>query len=84
MQVLHIYFFQILGAYCSTEWCERLKVERKNLAYFGTGETFLFTLAPKRVKYEWVGKTLKEETPNSANMFMAGDNTKFTIGGGYV
>ena len=53
----------------------------KNLSYFGTGETFVFTLSPEKKKYDWIG--LKEESiPNTANMFQAGDRTVLTVGGG--
>ena len=72
--------YQIFGAFCSSYWRER-KLSTKNLSYFGTGETFIFTLAPEKKKYDWVG--LKEESiPNTANMFQAGDRSVLTIGGG--
>ncbi|CAB3248185.1 unnamed protein product [Arctia plantaginis] len=50
---------EVFGAYCSTRWFERnQKDERGNRqAYFGTGETFLFSLYPERAKYPWVGVT---------------------------
>ncbi|KAI5639620.1 TLD domain-containing protein [Phthorimaea operculella] len=53
---------EVFGAYCSTRWFERnQKDERGNRqAYFGTGETFLFSLHPVRAKYPWVG-TIEEE-----------------------
>ncbi|XP_064292233.1 GTPase-activating protein skywalker isoform X5 [Plodia interpunctella] len=79
---------EVFGAYCSTRWFERnQKDERGNRqAYFGTGETFLFSLHPSRAKYPWVG-TLADDagdsgTTHARSLFMAADNTMITIGGG--
>ncbi|KAJ8310486.1 hypothetical protein KUTeg_012351 [Tegillarca granosa] len=72
---------EVFGAFCSTYWRDR-RHKNKNLSYFGTGETFLFTLVPERKKYEWVGLH-QSEIPNTANMFLAGDNSVLTIGGGH-
>lgn len=72
---------QIIGAYCSSDWANRLN-NAKNLSYFGTGETFVFTLSPRIKMYPWVGVRLGDDTPTSAHQFQAGDNTKITIGGG--
>ncbi|XP_075213185.1 GTPase-activating protein skywalker isoform X2 [Lycorma delicatula] len=74
---------EVFGAYCSTRWQERnVKDERGNrMAYFGTGETFLFSLYPERAKYPWVG--IQENSVNhSAELFMAADARMITIGGG--
>ncbi|XP_038206977.1 GTPase-activating protein skywalker isoform X3 [Zerene cesonia] len=79
---------EVFGAYCSTRWFERnQKDERGNRqAYFGTGETFLFSLQPVRAKYPWVGCALEEEGDAKAtygnSLFMAADNTMITVGGG--
>ncbi|XP_061379268.1 GTPase-activating protein skywalker isoform X2 [Danaus plexippus] len=80
---------EVFGAYCSTRWFERnQKDERGNRqAYFGTGETFLFSLHPVRAKYPWVGCTDKKDegenkTTHANSLFMAADNTMITIGGG--
>ncbi|XP_062524046.1 GTPase-activating protein skywalker isoform X6 [Bombyx mori] len=80
---------EVFGAYCSTRWFERnQKDERGNRqAYFGTGETFLFSLQPTRAKYPWVGcleDNQEDKTPHANSLFMAADNTMITIGGGYV
>ncbi|KAI3382632.1 hypothetical protein SNEBB_005376 [Seison nebaliae] len=41
---------QVIGAYSSVEWtCAK----RSELPYFGTGETFVFTLRPKTNFHEW-------------------------------
>lgn len=75
----------MFGAYCSSRWLERnQKDERGNKnAYFGTGETFLFSLYPERAKYSWVGMD-GESVNHSAELFMAADSTMVTIGGGYA
>ncbi|XP_013133648.1 PREDICTED: TBC1 domain family member 24 isoform X4 [Papilio polytes] len=80
---------EVFGAYCSTRWFERnQKDERGNRqAYFGTGETFLFSLHPVRAKYPWVGCLQEadgegEKTAHANSLFMAADNTMITIGGG--
>ncbi|XP_072936392.1 GTPase-activating protein skywalker isoform X5 [Epargyreus clarus] len=81
---------EVFGAYCSTRWFERnQKDERGNRqAYFGTGETFLFSLHPVRAKYPWVGCLLEEKddgdakTTHANSLFMAADNTMITVGGG--
>lgn len=75
----------MFGAYCSSRWQERnLKDDRGNrTAYFGTGETFLFSLYPERAKYPWVGME-GESVNHSAELFMAADSKMITIGGGYA
>ncbi|KAJ2944511.1 hypothetical protein O0L34_g3856 [Tuta absoluta] len=85
---------EVFGAYCSTRWFERnQKDERGNRqAYFGTGETFLFSLYPERAKYPWVGCTnasgdkdeKQQQVAHGSELFMAADNKMITIGGGYV
>ncbi|XP_052057616.1 GTPase-activating protein skywalker-like isoform X2 [Mytilus californianus] len=72
---------EVFGAFCSNYWRDRRQSSRR-LCYFGTGETFIFTLSPKKRKYEWVGLR-EEEIPNTAHMFLAGDNSVLTIGGGH-
>lgn len=60
------------------------KDERGNrTTYFGTGETFLFSLQPERRKYPWVG--IENDSKNHSNeLFMAADPQMITIGGGYA
>lgn len=53
-------------------------------AYFGTGETFLFSLYPERAKYPWVGIDSEKNVSHAAELFMAADNKMITIGGGWV
>ncbi|XP_037297991.1 GTPase-activating protein skywalker isoform X8 [Manduca sexta] len=82
---------EVFGAYCSTRWFERnQKDERGNRqAYFGTGETFLFSLYPERAKYPWVGCTAgsgdkgeEQKVAHGSELFMAADSKMITIGGG--
>ncbi|KAG6461774.1 hypothetical protein O3G_MSEX012852 [Manduca sexta] len=84
---------EVFGAYCSTRWFERnQKDERGNRqAYFGTGETFLFSLYPERAKYPWVGCTAgsgdkgeEQKVAHGSELFMAADSKMITIGGGSV
>lgn len=52
-------------------------------AYFGTGETFIFSLYPRKAKYPWVG--METDNVHHANeLFMAADQQMITIGGGLV
>ncbi|KDR15241.1 TBC1 domain family member 24 isoform X3 [Zootermopsis nevadensis] len=78
---------EVFGAYCSTRWYERnVKDDHGNRqTYFGTGETFLFSLYPERAKYPWVGMDSAQGDPtlsHSAELFMAADSKMITIGGG--
>ena len=47
--------FQVFGAFCSAPWSDRFKNRHNVNAYFGTGETFLFSLRPTVAQYPWVG-----------------------------
>ncbi|XP_055304373.1 GTPase-activating protein skywalker isoform X1 [Sitodiplosis mosellana] len=75
---------EVFGAYCSTRWFERnLKDDNGHRqAYFGTGETFLFSLYPDRAKYPWVGIDSDKNLGHGSELFMAADASMITIGGG--
>lgn len=73
---------EIFGAYCSSSWAGRLSKDTPG-TFFGTGETFLFTLKPKSVKYEWVGEGCGEVRGNrSSQLFMSSNNKCLMIGSG--
>ncbi|XP_055644993.1 GTPase-activating protein skywalker isoform X8 [Toxorhynchites rutilus septentrionalis] len=75
---------EVFGAYCSSRWFERnMKDDRgQRQAYFGTGETFLFSLYPERAKYPWVGIEGDKGLGHASELFMAADSKMITIGGG--
>ncbi|XP_023165864.1 GTPase-activating protein skywalker isoform X8 [Drosophila hydei] len=75
---------EVFGAYCSSRWLERNVKDDKGQrqAYFGTGETFLFSLYPERAKYPWVGIEGDRDLGHSSELFMAADSKMITIGGG--
>ncbi|KAL7631306.1 UNVERIFIED_CONTAM: hypothetical protein RMT77_018387 [Armadillidium vulgare] len=81
---------EIFGAYCSTAWSQRKHRDEygHKQTYFGTGETFLFTLKPEVKKYEWVGITQQKENrelssvAHQSELFLHADTDMISIGGG--
>ncbi|KAH7942298.1 hypothetical protein HPB49_022679 [Dermacentor silvarum] len=65
------------GAYCSAQWSER-----KQRAYFGTGETFLFTFVPEPRRFAWVGADSAQDVPHSSTLFLSANQYVIQIGGG--
>lgn len=65
------------GAYCSTRW-----QERAHNAYFGTGETFLFTFVPQPRRFAWVGVSAAQDVPHSANLFISANQHMIQVGAG--
>ena len=86
LMIIKTFNNDVFGAYCSVSWYERnLKDDNgKKQRYFGTGETFLFSLVPEKKKYPWVGIQSDKNCDHSRELFMAADNEMITIGGGYV
>ncbi|CAL4124990.1 unnamed protein product [Meganyctiphanes norvegica] len=78
----------VFGAYLSSPWATRNKQDEfgNRQTYFGTGESFLFSLRPQSARYEWVGinqqKSGGPTLEHSAELFMHADNTMLSIGGG--
>ncbi|XP_071949530.1 GTPase-activating protein skywalker-like [Antedon mediterranea] len=72
---------EIFGAYLSTNLEERNNKERK-LAFFGTGECFLFSLVPEQEKYGWVGLEDNETLDATNQMFIRAAGNLLVIGGG--
>lgn len=81
---------EVFGAYCSGSWSQRNQRDEygHKQTYFGTGETFLFTLKPTPTKYEWVGITKQREkaalssVAHQSELFMHADHEMVTVGGG--
>lgn len=74
----------IFGAFCSQPWSNRFQssITSRKASFFGNGETFLFELAPKVKKYDWIGIDNGGETTSDQEMFMYADNEKLIVGGG--
>ncbi|XP_074600183.1 GTPase-activating protein skywalker-like [Brevipalpus obovatus] len=77
---------EIFGAFCSAPWFDRSRGIMRG-QYFGTGESFLFSLKPKVRYYPWVGKHEYLKDPNknippSCQLFMAATSKMITIGAG--
>jgi len=74
----------IFGAFCTTPWSERmtkLKEGNRRASFFGNGETFLFEVYPRVVKYEWVGKKNQGQVETNQEMFMYCDKEYLAVGG---
>jgi hypothetical protein len=75
-------------------WRERNSKERSTAKFFGTGESFVFTLGDEPRQYAWVGAAVSataatdgtvpstQPRPYSQEMFMAAGNDWLTVGGG--
>jgi TBC1 domain family member 24 len=72
---------EIFGAFCSGQLANRTKAR----TWFGTGESFLFTLKPERQVYKWIGyqTSTKGCTKASQDYFIYADDERLQIGGSY-
>lgn len=74
---------EVIGAFCSESWSRRRDSDG---SYFGNGETFLFTLKPKVLKYSWVGDNSIGSATGSSNhstqLFMNASPNHITVGAG--
>ncbi|CAF3441648.1 unnamed protein product [Rotaria socialis] len=70
---------QIFGAFCSGQLANRTKAR----TWFGTGESFLFSLKPERQVYKWVGyqTSTRGSTKAFEDYFIHADNDRLLMGG---
>lgn len=68
---------EVFGAFCAGDWNQR---KNPKTLFFGTGETFLFTLMPEKKVFKWIG--LKQEAKPNQEMFIRVSMNKILIGGG--
>lgn len=70
------------GAYCSESWATRLS--RDSGYYFGTGETFLFSLRPKAIRYSWTEalNEKRDSVSHSSQLFMTATASHIIVGSG--
>ncbi|KAI1723682.1 TLD domain-containing protein [Ditylenchus destructor] len=76
---------EVFGAYCSSCWVERRDVrERSKTRYFGTGESFVWSLHPELqlpVIYGWSGQH-SDHPDTCPQMFMTAGDRYLIIGSG--
>ncbi|PIK36879.1 putative TBC1 domain family member 24 isoform X5 [Apostichopus japonicus] len=76
---------EVFGAYLSTCWGQRNDEEQKT-PYFGTGESFMFSLSPEEKKYPWVGlidnNKVSGPSDHAAHLFMRAQANLIAVGGG--
>jgi len=82
LMLLKVTTGEIFGAYCSSAWATRNEKDNRGerQRYFGTGETFLFSLHPFKARFPWVG--IKGKVEHAAELFMHADGNMICIGGG--
>lgn len=70
---------QIFGCFCAGQLANRTKTR----TWFGTGESFLFTLKPERQVYKWVGYQTSNKGATKAyeDYFIYADDERLQIGG---
>ena len=70
---------QIFGGFCSGQLANRTK----GRTWFGTGESFLFTLKPERQVFKWVGcqTSIKSSTKAYEDYFIYADDERLQMGG---
>ena len=72
----------VFGAYCSQPWSKRISPDRfQRVRFFGNGESFLFELSPRVMKWEWIGKKNGGQTQSNQELFQYADNEKIIVGG---
>lgn len=73
---------ETIGAYLSDPWKSKSAPNR----FFGSAETFLFTLEPAAKKFSWSGidqKTLESpKMDQDSSLFIMADSTLMAVGGG--
>jgi hypothetical protein len=69
----------VFGAFCSSQLSNRTKIQ----TWFGTGESFLFTLKPQRQVFKWVGlqRSDQSQTKPYENYFIHASDERLLIGG---
>lgn len=72
-------FDDIFGAFCSRPLTDRLKTR----TWFGTGESFLFTLKPQRHVFKWIGyqRIPHGRTKSYEDYFLYANDQRLLIGG---
>ena len=70
---------QIFGAFCAGQLANRSKTR----SWFGTGESFLFTLKPERQVFKWVGyhSSTRGATKAHEDYFIYADDERLQMGG---
>lgn len=61
--------------------CTFLRSRFHRVRFFGNGESFLFELSPRILKWEWVGKKNSGQTQANQELFQFADADKIVIGG---
>jgi len=70
---------QIFGGFCSGQLANRTKTR----TWFGTGESFLFTLKPERQVFKWIGyqTSTKGSTKPYEDYYIYADDERIQMGG---
>ncbi|CAF0949458.1 unnamed protein product [Adineta ricciae] len=70
---------EVFGGFCSGQLANRAKTR----AWFGTGESFLFTIKPERQTFKWIGYSAasKGNTQPYEDYFIYADDERLQMGG---
>ncbi len=68
---------RVFGAFLTYNWAHRNAALK---GYFGTGETFLFSINPTYKSFKWVG--MEKDLADPPCYYMTADESRIAIGGG--